>query len=231
MLEIQYIATDKLIPYINNSRTHSEAQIHQITASIVEFGFTNPVLIDEKGMIIAGHGRIEAAKVLGIDEVPTITLKGLTETQRKAYIIADNKLALNAGWDYHYLSHAHNNSALKYIAEINGEPVAWCSLLHFPHPIVKNMKRIHRIVVKPDYQGIGVGVKVMSEISKKYKEKGFRVSLVTSSQSFVHSLANSKQWIMTRKPSRASVHKGLQKMKNTGSANRITSSFEYVGEK
>jgi ParB family transcriptional regulator, chromosome partitioning protein len=104
MLEIQYIATDKLIPYINNSRTHSEAQIHQITASIVEFGFTNPVLIDEKGMIIAGHGRIEAAKVLGIDEVPTITLKGLTETQRKAYIIADNKLALNAGWDIDALS-------------------------------------------------------------------------------------------------------------------------------
>ena len=104
MLEIQYIATDNLIPYINNSRTHSEAQIHQITASIVEFGFTNPVLIDEKGMIIAGHGRIEAAKVLGIDEVPTITLKGLTETQRKAYIIADNKLALNAGWDIDALS-------------------------------------------------------------------------------------------------------------------------------
>jgi|TARA_R110000764_G_scaffold65956_1_gene137768 ParB family chromosome partitioning protein len=104
MLEIQYIATDNLIPYINNSRTHSEAQIHQITASIVEFGFTNPVLIDEKAMIIAGHGRIEAAKVLGIDEVPTITLKGLTETQRKAYIIADNKLALNAGWDIDALS-------------------------------------------------------------------------------------------------------------------------------
>ena len=133
--------------------------------------------------------------------------------------------------DYHYLSHAHNNSARKYIAEINGEPVAWCSLLHFPHPKLKNMKRIHRIVVKPDYQGIGVGGKVMSEISKKYKEKGFRVSLVTSSQSFVHSLANSKQWIMTRKPGRASVHRGLQKMKNTGSANRITTSFEYVGEK
>ena len=100
MLEIQYIATDNLIPYINNSRTHSEAQIHQITASIVEFGFTNPVLIDEKAMIIAGHGRIEAAKILGIDEVPTITLKGLTEAQRKAYVIADNKLALNAGWDF-----------------------------------------------------------------------------------------------------------------------------------
>jgi len=103
MLEIQYIATDNLIPYINNSRTHSEAQIHQITASIVEFGFTNPVLIDEKGMIIAGHGRVEAAKVLGIDEVPTITLEGLTDIQRQAYVIADNKLALNSGWDYENL--------------------------------------------------------------------------------------------------------------------------------
>lgn len=103
MLEIQYIATDKLIPYINNSRTHSEAQIHQITASIVEFGFTNPVLIDEKGMIIAGHGRVEAAKALGIDEVPTITLKGLTDIQRQAYVIADNKLSLNSDWDYENL--------------------------------------------------------------------------------------------------------------------------------
>lgn len=103
MLKIQYIATDKLIPYINNSRTHSEAQIHQITASIVEFGFTNPVLIDEKGMIIAGHGRVEAAKVLGIDEVPTITLKGLTDIQRQAYVIADNKLSLNSDWDYENL--------------------------------------------------------------------------------------------------------------------------------
>jgi len=103
MLEIQYIATDNLIPYINNSRTHSEAQIHQITASIVEFGFTNPVLIDEKGMIIAGHGRTEAAKILGIDEVPTITLKGLTEIQRQAYIIADNQLALNAAWNENML--------------------------------------------------------------------------------------------------------------------------------
>ena len=133
--------------------------------------------------------------------------------------------------DYHYLSHAHNNAALKYIAEINGEPVAWCSLLHFPHPIVKNMKRIHRIVVKPDYQGIGVGGKVMSEISKKYKEKGFRISLVTSSQSFVHSLANSKQWIMTRKPSRLQNTAKSGVLAGSTSDARITASFEYVGEK
>ena len=100
MLKIKYLNTDYLNPYKNNSRTHSEAQIKQISASIQEFGFTNPILIDEKAMIIAGHGRIEAAKILGIDEVPTITLKGLTEAQRKAYVIADNKLALNAGWDF-----------------------------------------------------------------------------------------------------------------------------------
>lgn len=99
MLEIEYVATDDLIPYINNSRTHSESQIKQIAASIREFGFTNPILIDESGTIIAGHGRVMAAQVLELDEVPTITLDGLSDAQRKAYVIADNKLALNAGWD------------------------------------------------------------------------------------------------------------------------------------
>jgi len=99
VLEIEYVATDDLIPYINNSRTHSESQIKQIAASIREFGFTNPILIDEGGTIVAGHGRLVAAQLLGLDEVPTITLEGLTDAQRKAYVIADNKLALNSGWD------------------------------------------------------------------------------------------------------------------------------------
>ena len=99
MLKIEYVATDDLIPYIHNSRTHSEAQVKQIAASIREFGFTNPILIDDEGTIIAGHGRVMAAKVLQLDEVPTITLGALTDAQRKAYVIADNKLALNAGWD------------------------------------------------------------------------------------------------------------------------------------
>ena len=99
MLKIEYVATDDLIPYINNSRTHSESQIKQIAASIREFGFTNPILIDEGGSVIAGHGRLVAAELLSLDEVPTITLEGLTEAQRKAYVIADNKLALNSGWD------------------------------------------------------------------------------------------------------------------------------------
>ena len=93
-----------LIPYINNARVHSDDQINQIAASIKEFGFTNPVLIDGENGIIAGHGRVLASKKLNIDIVPTIELSHLTETQKKAYILADNKLALNAGWDDDLLS-------------------------------------------------------------------------------------------------------------------------------
>ena len=88
-----------LIPYVNNSRTHSDEQTTQIASSISEFGFTNPVLIDENDNLIAGHGRLLAANKLGIEEVPAIILDGLTKAQKKAYIIADNQLALNSGWD------------------------------------------------------------------------------------------------------------------------------------
>lgn len=98
-IELQHRSVSDLIPYALNSRTHSDAQVSQIAASIKEFGFTNPILIDEQGGIIAGHGRLMAAKKLGLLEVPTITLSGLTEAQKKAYVIADNQLALNAGWD------------------------------------------------------------------------------------------------------------------------------------
>ena len=90
---------DALIPYIRNSRTHSDEQVAQIAASVREFGWTNPVLVDGENGIIAGHGRVLAARKLGMEEVPCIELAGLTDTQRRAYIIADNKLALNAGWD------------------------------------------------------------------------------------------------------------------------------------
>ena len=98
-LKINYRSLDALIPYARNSRTHSDVQVAQIAASIKEFGFTNPVLINSDGGIIAGHGRVLAARKLSLDKVPTITLAGLSDTQRKAYVIADNKLALNAGWD------------------------------------------------------------------------------------------------------------------------------------
>ena len=103
MLKINYRETGELIPYINNSRTHSEHQVQQVASSIKEFGFTNPILLDENKGIIAGHGRLAAAQLLKLDKVPTITLEGLSEAQRKAYVIADNKLALNADWDYEAL--------------------------------------------------------------------------------------------------------------------------------
>ena len=91
--------TDALIPYARNARTHSPEQISQIAASIREFGFTNPVLTDGRNGIIAGHGRVLAAQKLGMPEVPIIDLAHLTDAQKRAYILADNKLALNAGWD------------------------------------------------------------------------------------------------------------------------------------
>jgi len=91
--------TESLIPYAGNSRTHSDEQVRQIAASIKEFGFNNPVLIDEANGIIAGHGRVLAAAKLELKEVPTICLKHLSDAQRRAYVIADNKLAMNAGWD------------------------------------------------------------------------------------------------------------------------------------
>jgi len=91
--------TDVLRPYASNARTHSKKQIRQIAASIERFGFTNPVLVSDEGEIIAGHGRVLAAQQLGMTEVPTLTLSHLSAAERRAYVLADNKLALNAGWD------------------------------------------------------------------------------------------------------------------------------------
>jgi ParB-like chromosome segregation protein Spo0J len=98
-LQIEQVAVSALIPYARNSRTHSDKQVAQIAASIREFGFTNPVLIDADSGIIAGHGRVMAARKLGMDAVPCLRLGHLSDTQKRAYIIADNKLALNSTWD------------------------------------------------------------------------------------------------------------------------------------
>ena len=103
-MELVKKKVSELIPYINNSRTHSEEQITQIASSIKEFGFTNPILIDQDNSIIAGHGRLQAVKKLGYEEVDCILISGLTKTQIKALIIADNQLALNASWDIDKLS-------------------------------------------------------------------------------------------------------------------------------
>jgi DNA modification methylase len=102
--ELKLIPIDELIPYANNARTHSKEQINKIRSSLREFGFVNPVLIDKDKNIIAGHGRVTAAKEEGIKEVPCVLVEHLTEAQKKAYIIADNKLALDAGWDEEMLA-------------------------------------------------------------------------------------------------------------------------------
>jgi hypothetical protein len=98
-LAIEHRAVESLIPYARNARTHSEAQVAQIAASIREFGWTNPVLVDGENGVIAGHGRLLAARKLGLASVPVIELVGLSEAQKRAYVLADNRLALNAGWD------------------------------------------------------------------------------------------------------------------------------------
>ncbi len=98
-LRIEYLPVPALIPYARSARTHSDAQIDQVGASVKEFGWTNPVLIDGQNAIIAGRARVEAAKRLGLNEIPCIELSGLSEAQKRAYILADNKIAQNAGWD------------------------------------------------------------------------------------------------------------------------------------
>lgn len=102
--EHKLVSTDSLIPYVNNARTHSQEQVDQVAASIREFGFTNPILVDEQSNVIAGHGRLQAAQKLGLAEIPAIVVTNLTEAKRKALIIADNKLALNSGWDEQLLA-------------------------------------------------------------------------------------------------------------------------------
>src|SRR5687767_8533518 len=103
-LKVEYRPVAALIPYARNARTHSDVQVAEIAASIREFGFTNPILVDGENGIIAGHGRLLAARKLGMSEVPVIELAGMSDAQKRAYVIADNRLALNAGWDTELLA-------------------------------------------------------------------------------------------------------------------------------
>lgn len=102
-LDVRYVALSDLTPYERNPRTHNEEQVRKIADSIREFGFNNPILIDSERGIIAGHGRLMAAQLLGLDTVPVVELSHLTDEQKRAYVIADNQLALQAGWDYELL--------------------------------------------------------------------------------------------------------------------------------
>ena len=97
--ELRPVPVDKLVPYANNARTHSPEQIMKLRSSLREFGFVNPVIVDREYNIIAGHGRVEAAKAEGYKEVPCVFADEMTEAQKKAYILADNRMAMDAGWD------------------------------------------------------------------------------------------------------------------------------------
>ena len=129
---------------------------------------------------------------------------------------------------YHYLSHSHNNAATVYYAEINSIIVGFISVIHFPHPIVKNMVKIHRLVVKPDYQGLGIGSRLLDLIANRYIIEKKRVSITTSSPSLIRSLAKHKDWSCVRK-GRVAKNSKSSAMKNSSSSNRITVSFEYTG--
>jgi len=102
--KIEWMSVETLIPYAKNARTHSDEQVAQIAGSIKEFGFNNPVLVDKDNSVIAGHGRLMAARKLGMDKVPVVQLGHMTEAQRKAYVLADNRIALSSGWDAGMLS-------------------------------------------------------------------------------------------------------------------------------
>jgi ParB-like chromosome segregation protein Spo0J len=110
----------QLKPYKRNARTHSRKQVRQIAESIREFGFTNPILIDQGDTILAGHGRIEAAKLLGLSIVPALRIEHMSETQKRAYVLADNKLALNAGWDGEILAQELSELRIEARASILG---------------------------------------------------------------------------------------------------------------
>lgn len=127
---------------------------------------------------------------------------------------------------YHYLSHSHNNAASVYIATVNDAIAGFISILHFPHPKTKDMKKVHRLVVLPDYQGIGMGIKLLDEVGNLYKNNNYRFNIVTSSPSLINALKKSKYWITTRLSRTKSQSKGTTLGNMKTSQNRITASFE-----
>lgn len=156
--------------------------------------------------------------------------------RRKPDIQIDLREGSESEWalfrPYHYLSTSHNKAAKKVVAEYKSVPVAWCSYLHFAHPLLKNMKRIHRLVVRPDYQGLGIGNALLNAIAAKLKGDGFRVSIVTSLGVFARSLSRNQSWCLVRQGflggGSKTAKKGLREIRTS---KRLTASFEHVGAK
>jgi hypothetical protein len=153
--EITQVPTETLVPYVLNARRHSDHQITQIASSIREFGFTNPILIDERNNVIAGHGRLEAAKRLELPAVPCVRLSHLTDLQRKAYILVDNKLALNSAWDDELLKIEIEDLKMK---NFDTDLLGWIQLPEFE--------------IKPDYSDLmdAATDEEAAEMSKEVKK-------------------------------------------------------------
>lgn len=132
---------------------------------------------------------------------------------------------------YHYLSHSHNNASNVYVCTINDEIAGFISTLHFPHPKVKNIRKIHRLVIKPDYQGIGIGALLLDNVANIYKKTGHRVNIVTSAPSLIFSLKRSSKWICSRKGRVSSGSGSIHNKNRKGSTSnsRITTTFEFKG--
>ena len=129
---------------------------------------------------------------------------------------------------YHYLSGEHNNAAKKYIATINGEIVGFLSVLHLPHPVVKNMKRVHRLVILPDYQGAGFGIMFLEKIAEYYKKQNYRFTITTSAPSLIFALKKNLKWRCGRF-GRGVTHNGIIGRKSS-SCNRLIAGFEFLGK-
>ena len=171
-LKIEYVETKKLIPYLNNARTHSEKQITQIAASIREFGFTNPILVDRLNTIIAGHGRLAAANKLEMETVPVLRIEHMTKAQQKAYVLADNQLALNAGWDNDLLKlELAELKELDFDIDLIGFPILEFSPNLPDENEEKNMEQKMVVTVSFDDRS------AMEDLFQELNDRGFKVKI------------------------------------------------------
>jgi len=171
-LKIEYVETKKLIPYLNNARTHSEKQITQIAASIREFGFTNPILVDRLNTIIAGHGRLAAANKLEMETVPVLRIEHMTKAQQKAYVLADNQLALNAGWDNDLLKlELAELKELDFDIDLIGFPILEFSPNLPDENEEKNMEQKMVVTVSFDDRS------EMEDLFQELNDRGFKVKI------------------------------------------------------
>jgi len=129
---------------------------------------------------------------------------------------------------HHYLSHSHNNAAHVFVAYINGILAGYISVLHFPHPKVKNVKRVHRLVILPDYQGLGIGIRLLEEVGLYYKQNDYRYRITTSAPSLIYALKKSNKWVCASYGRKMGTNKSKINTAKNSSKNRITASFEFI---